>query len=99
MILKNVLFTLIFLYSTGAVVLKSQATKPGRFAIVLQPTVDVTASFVDENPIFQIQEGHEVQILESKTTKQDGQQQKTWLKIRLTNGQKGWVRDAQVGVI
>lgn len=96
--LKNFLFILIVVYCAGAVFLKTQAAKSGRFAIVLQPTVDVTASFVDDNPIFQIQEGSEVQILESKTLEQNDQK-KTWMRVMTPNGQKGWVQESQVGVI
>lgn len=96
--LRNILLILVFFYFAGGVILKTRISQPARFAVVLEPTVDVRASFVDENPIFQIQEGHEVQVLESHVIDQNNQK-KTWVKIMAPNGQKGWVQDAQVGVI
>lgn len=94
--LRVLVATLLFLYLTGAVVVKNKLETPGEFAIVLKPEVDVRAVYMaSEKPIFKLHEGTKVKITGSQSF---GEDQK-WLRVELPEGQKGWVESDVLGVI
>lgn len=93
---RTILGFLIFAYLVAGYWIKSNLEAPGRFGIVLNPEVDVKASYLDtDESLFQLHEGTRVRIIDLQRFGED----KTWFRIALPEGQKGWVRGSEIGVI
>lgn len=91
-----IVFTLIFGYFSAGYALKYTTHRAGEFGIILKPEVDVKASYLEKDqPLFQLHEGTKIRVID----KQDFGENNQWLKVKMPQGQSGWVLAGVVGII
>lgn len=94
--LATVLCVFFYGYVAFGTFLKYDAERPGAFAIVLPDEIPVRGNFLKEaEPIFMINQGAKVRILERQRLGSD----EKWIKVELAAGQQGWILEEAVGVI
>lgn len=91
-----VMLTFVFVYFVTGYGLKYATQSPGQFGIILETEVDVKASYLEKDqPLFQLHEGTKVRVIDS----QNFGDKNRWLKVKMPQGQAGWVPAEMVGMI
>jgi tetratricopeptide (TPR) repeat protein len=97
--LKSTAVLLLFLfyaYVLSGYVLHSSLNVPGKFAVVLPGEVDVRGSYLEKDkPLFQLHAGTKVELIDDVSL---GESQH-WYKISLSQGQEGWIKAEDLGII
>ncbi|MBU0505027.1 hypothetical protein KJ708_03450 [bacterium] len=93
---ETFIILIIFIYLTGGYYLKDSLEAYGHYGIVVNPEVDVKASYLEKDePLFQIHQGTKVRLIDQQDFGEGGR----WLRISLPQGQKGWVLSKDIGLL
>lgn len=92
--LRGWLAILLFLYAALGYGIK--ASQEGNLVVMLAPRVPVRATYLEGDAVvFELRVGQVAQVID----RQDFETDDSWLRVRLPDGQGGWVRADHVGLI
>lgn len=90
------LSVVIFSYLVVGYSLRSEQLAEGRFGVILAPEVEVKANYLDQGgALFLLHEGTKVEVIDKQVFSDDN----SWHRVQLPEGQNGWMRSQDLGMI